>query len=766
MPTVPYPNRYQPVVPAFRREDDDDTSRPGAKGSGAPPDADDPVGMHLDEARVRKADNDVVEQWKALSGPWFGARGEAAVGRWKEIERALDEIVRRPLASLETERQRGMYREIMEPRLALWGDEARAHGEREVRAFNDAESERRQGLARDAMSRAARLGDMHALGGGEARLAGEVRGRSQREGLDPDAARAAAADALGAAHAHVVEQLAQHDPQRAQDWLDTHRETIGDPAQVDRLNRILRPYVAEQQQEGLADLIRSGAGDLPAQHAAVDAMGLDPVVADRLKHRLADMAEGDRRAAEKEQDAAFSRVMAAVLDPKTQSLRGIAPSDYDLLTPERQGIANALMAANLRGDGPAANPDLYKSLADKAALGALTFDDLRAASDGDGQRLDTSQSADEGVPTPSTASSARFTPVFFDLSDSPAASNLAKIRLSAVSDADDGDRADETDVVFDPVTGPEPAVGQLALMDGVLPRQVPATPHTTPPAPKGEGLSAEARAQRARRANFLYSEPNLKLGSNEPYRQFIVDAAHRSQRGPQSIAAMINAEQGGNAVWDPKSVNKAMGAAGLGQFTTRTWDEEVKRPGTYLNQLASAQGWLDKKGKIIPQYAKQFYDLRLDPKVAIFATADMATSGFELLKDREKVPKDYSLESVAKYAYIVHHEGRQGALDYFNGKKISPSHMENNMGPYQKKKYLAENKNDPDAAYRAFLNDITDKHVDVTRFMVDSKGVSVPTAADLYSLALKIRKAEQGAAVPAPNGGENTIHTKRGRRKP
>ena len=92
--------------------------------------------------------------------------------------------------------------------------------------------------------------------------------------------------------------------------------------------------------------------------------------------------------------------------------------------------------------------------------------------------------------------------------------------------------------------------------------------------------------------------------------------------------------------------------------------------------------------------------------------------------------------------------------------------MENNMGPYQKKKYLAENKNDPDAAYRAFLNDITDKHVDVTRFMVDSKGVSVPTAADLYSLALKIRKAEQGAAVPAPNGGENTIHTKRGRRKP
>jgi len=89
------------------------------------------------------------------------------------------------------------------------------------------------------------------------------------------------------------------------------------------------------------------------------------------------MAEGDRRAAKKEQDAAFSRVMAVVLDPKTQSLRGIALSDYDLLTPERQGIANALMAANLRGDGPAANPEYYRALAGNAEQGALTVDDMR-----------------------------------------------------------------------------------------------------------------------------------------------------------------------------------------------------------------------------------------------------------------------------------------------------------------------------------------------------------------------------------------------------
>jgi hypothetical protein len=109
-----------------------------------------------------------------------------------------------------------MYRDIMEPRLTLWGDEALAHAEREARAFNDAESQRRQDLAQAAMRRGARRNDMRAMTEGERRLVGEVRERSRRQGLDPDAARAAEADALGAAHSDVVEHLAHHDPQQAQ----------------------------------------------------------------------------------------------------------------------------------------------------------------------------------------------------------------------------------------------------------------------------------------------------------------------------------------------------------------------------------------------------------------------------------------------------------------------------------------------------------------------------------------------------------------------
>ena len=395
--------------------------------------------------------------------------------------------MRRPLGEMATTRQRNMYRDIMEPRLSAWGDEARAHAHRETQAFNDGESRQRQDLALAAMRRGARLNDMRAVAEGERRIIGEVRGRSRRQGLDPDAASAAEADALGTAHADLVEHLAQHDPRQAQDWLNARAGTVGDPAKVDRLSRMLQPYVAEQQQEGLADQIRGETGDLPAQHAAVDAMGLDPAIADGLKQRLADMAEGDRRAAEKEQDAAFSRVMASVLDPETQALRGILPADYYALTPERLKMVNAVMAANLRGEGPAAHPELYRTLAGRAAKGTLTFDELslaRAAGSGAAeQSFDRSQRRDVGIPTSAAASSAPIVPAVFDPSDRQAAPNLTMARLGAIpSPAWGGSQGEAADGTTDePLTGSEPPVGQMALMDGIPPRRVPAAQKSTPP---------------------------------------------------------------------------------------------------------------------------------------------------------------------------------------------------------------------------------------------------------------------------------------------
>ncbi|WP_157215447.1 hypothetical protein [Flavisphingomonas formosensis] len=188
MPRFPHTDPLYPVVWA----DTPNGPSPATPAVSGLPDDNDPFQLNLDEALVRKADNDTVDRWKTFSGPWFDARGEEAAARWKDIEQGLNEIVRRPLGELATTRQRNMYRDIMAPRLSAWGDEARAHGNARRRAFNAAESQRRQDIALAAMRCGARLNDMGAVADGERRIIGEVRGRSRRQGLDPDAASALA----------------------------------------------------------------------------------------------------------------------------------------------------------------------------------------------------------------------------------------------------------------------------------------------------------------------------------------------------------------------------------------------------------------------------------------------------------------------------------------------------------------------------------------------------------------------------------------------
>jgi len=161
MAQIPFPDPFYPVVPAYRPDEEDHPWLP-----------DDPFRLHLDEARVRQADNELVEGWKTLSGPWFAAQGEDAARRWPEMRQALDEAVRRPLGSLENDRQRQMYGDLAARRREGWYEEARAHATREAQAFNEAEAQRRQALALDAIARGARLGDVGSIADGERRLIG------------------------------------------------------------------------------------------------------------------------------------------------------------------------------------------------------------------------------------------------------------------------------------------------------------------------------------------------------------------------------------------------------------------------------------------------------------------------------------------------------------------------------------------------------------------------------------------------------------------
>ncbi|WP_157216373.1 hypothetical protein [Flavisphingomonas formosensis] len=315
-------------------------------GIAASPDDDDPLQLHRDEARVRQADADLVSGWKAVSAPWFAARGETAARRWQEIRQALDETLSRPLASLENDRQRRLYGEIAALRHGAWQNEASAHATREAQAFNEAESQRRQDLAQGAIVRGARLGDARAVAEGEQRLIGEIRGRSRRLGLDADAAGTAEAEALNKARADAADHLVAHDPQRARSWVDWHRGLF-DPATTERLDGWLRPYAAEQDAGPLA---------LSGQPDAADAAAPDA-----------------------ETQAVIDRSWAKVLDPNAVSLRVIPPADHARLPAEHQAGIGAAIAANRRGRDPDPDPALFRSLADKARQGRLEVADVRQA---------------------------------------------------------------------------------------------------------------------------------------------------------------------------------------------------------------------------------------------------------------------------------------------------------------------------------------------------------------------------------------------------
>ncbi|QCI80046.1 hypothetical protein E6W36_12600 [Hankyongella ginsenosidimutans] len=106
----------------------------------------------------------------------------------------------------------------------------------------------------------------------------------------------------------------------------------------------------------------------------------------------------------------------------------------------------------------------------------------------------------------------------------------------------------------------------------------------------------------------------LSLGSNAGYQPLFEAAGARTGLAPALLAAIVGAEaESRNGAWDPNSRNPRSSAAGLTQFLDSTWIGEAQRPGTYLNGVAQANGWLTAQGRIAPQAREALLDLRFDP---------------------------------------------------------------------------------------------------------------------------------------------------------
>lgn len=158
------------------------------------------------------------------------------------------------------------------------------------------------------------------------------------------------------------------------------------------------------------------------------------------------------------------------------------------------------------------------------------------------------------------------------------------------------------------------------------------------------------------------------LGVNASYAATLSAAAERTGLPPALLATIVQAEAatGPDGRWLAYSRNPRSSAAGLGQFLSGTWISEAERPGTWLHQIAGAQGWLNGHGRVASGARSALLQLRYDGDTAIQAVADYARSNLDQLRDAG-VAIGTSIESLAQNAYVGHHLGMSDAIRFLKG---------------------------------------------------------------------------------------------------
>lgn len=248
--------------------------------------------------------------------------------------------------------------------------------------------------------------------------------------------------------------------------------------------------------------------------------------------------------------------------------------------------------------------------------------------------------------------------------------------------------------------------------------QTTGTPQTTATAPQG-----------------AYAPQNLSLGANERYRDSIIEASNRTGMTPQTVAAIINAEtlKDANGVWQANAKAGTSTATGMTQFLSSTWVGEATRAGSVLNQEAKAAGLVDANNRVVDRAA--LLEARNDPRLSILAGADYARSNLAALRADGRITDATSPASLAKYAYIAHHEGLAGARGFLDGNMsyLRAGTFDANVRGATATRYLEAAGGDMRQAYRNWLSDYTDRQIDVRHFMANPQGVEVPATRSLFT---------------------------------
>lgn len=208
------------------------------------------------------------------------------------------------------------------------------------------------------------------------------------------------------------------------------------------------------------------------------------------------------------------------------------------------------------------------------------------------------------------------------------------------------------------------------------------------------------------------------FGANARYSACIEAAAARTGIPPAALAAIVDAEAGktSDGGWKLYSRNPRSSAAGLGQFLNRTWQGMAETPGTWLNQQARAQGWLE-GGRVQAHARGALLAMRYDPTAAINGVADYARRNLDGLK-RAGIGAD-DTRATARLAYLGHHLGLGDAIRFLRDGGLSETRaktlLDAQVGSHASTRRIAQS-GDATRAHRDWMLAYLDHQVRPERF--------------------------------------------------
>ncbi|MCP4937129.1 MAG: hypothetical protein GY927_23710 [bacterium] len=232
---------------------------------------------------------------------------------------------------------------------------------------------------------------------------------------------------------------------------------------------------------------------------------------------------------------------------------------------------------------------------------------------------------------------------------------------------------------------------------------------------------------------FSGNQSTLDLGVNDVYRDAILEASDIVRLDPAALAALIDAEAGKvrtgpkKGQWDPKSFNSDSGASGLTQFLKKTWLERASDPDSKVNGAGKTKGFVTALNAVAAGQESNLLILRFDPRLSIIAAAEYARINLTGLEKSGHVSPDLGDDERARFMYLAHHEGLNGAQKFLiNDNSSSMSKFAKQVGATRAQQLTNAAGGDVALAYRRWLNGYMDKKIQPQKFR-RSVGPAVPT---------------------------------------